>query len=68
MRPRRPSPWFSSEIRTTLNEFRGDPILGRYLKPFKPEARLGLAVVKPGDLAAVQALLAERGVELTQAH
>ena len=30
-----------------LNELRGDPILGRYLKPFKPEARLGLAVVKP---------------------
>jgi hypothetical protein len=29
---------------------------------------LGLAVVKPGDIAAVQALLAERGVELTQAH
>ena len=44
------------------------PILGRYLKPFKPEARLGLAVVKPGDIAAVQALLAQRGVELTQAH
>jgi len=51
-----------------LNELRGDPILSRYLKPFKPEARLGLAVVKPGDIAAVQALLAERGVELTQAH
>lgn len=47
-----------------LNELRGDPILARYLKLFKPEARLGLATIKPGDLAAVQALLAERGIEL----
>ncbi len=39
-----------------LNDLCGDPILARYLKPFKPEARLGLAAVKPGDLAALQAL------------
>jgi hypothetical protein len=51
-----------------LNELRADPVLARYLRPFKAEARLGLAVVKPGDVAAVQALLAERGVELTQSR
>jgi hypothetical protein len=49
-----------------LNELCGDPVLARYLKPFKPEARLGLATVRPGDLAALQALLAERGVDLVQ--
>ncbi len=46
----------------TLNELRSDPRLARYLKPFKPEAKLGLAVVAPEDVAAVSALLAERGV------
>ncbi len=49
-----------------LNELSSDPVLARYLKSFEPEARLGLAMVKPGDLAAVQALLAERGVDLAQ--
>ncbi len=47
-----------------LDELRSDPQLARYLKPFKPEARLGLAVVAPEDVAAVSALLAERGVEV----
>lgn len=47
-----------------LNELRRDPQLARYLKPFKPEASLGLAVVAPEHVAAVSALLAERGVEV----
>lgn len=48
----------------TLDELRRDPQLARYLKPFKPEARLGLAMVTPADMATVSALLVERGVEL----
>ena len=48
-----------------LDELRSsDPSLARYLTPFKPEARLGLAVVAPEDVAAVSALLIERGVDL----
>ncbi|MDQ1301091.1 MAG: hypothetical protein QG637_1012 [Chloroflexota bacterium] len=50
----------------TLNELRTDPTLARYIRPFKPDAKLGLAVVKPGDVAALQALLAERGINLTE--
>lgn len=50
-----------------LDELRADPLLARYLKPFKAEAKLGLAVVAPDDLAAVSAQLAERGVELSGA-
>lgn len=49
----------------TLNELRTNPLLARYLKPYKPESRLGLATVKPGDVAAVQMLLVELGVVVT---
>ncbi|MEZ4770159.1 MAG: helicase-associated domain-containing protein [Caldilineales bacterium] len=47
-----------------LDELRTDPMLARCLTPFKPEARLGLAVVAPDDLASLEALLEERGVEV----
>ena len=48
-----------------LDELRSsDPALARYLTPFKPEAGLGLAVVAPEDVAAMSALLIERGVDL----
>ncbi len=47
-----------------LDELRSDPQLARLLKPFKPEARLGLAVVAPQDVAKVSALLAELGVDV----
>lgn len=47
-----------------LNELRSDPVLASYIRPFKPDAKLGLAVVRPADMAAVQALLAERGISL----
>ena len=48
-----------------LDELRSsDPSLARYLTPFKPEAGLGLAVVAPEDVAAMSALLIERGVDL----
>jgi hypothetical protein len=50
----------------TLNELRTDPVLARYIRPFKPDAKLGLAVLKPGDVAALHALLAERGINLTE--
>lgn len=50
----------------TLNELRTDPILARYIRPFKPDAKLGLAVIKPSDVAALQALLAERGINLAE--
>lgn len=48
----------------TLDELRRDPRLARYLKPFKPEAKLGLAMVAPSDVAAISALLVERGVDV----
>ncbi len=47
-----------------LDELRSDPQLARLLKPFKPEARLGLAVLAPADVAKATALLSERGVEV----
>ncbi len=47
-----------------LDELCADPIVARYMRPFKPEAKLGLAVVKAADVAALQALLAERGINL----
>lgn len=49
-----------------LNELRNDSALARYIRPFKPDAKLGLALVRPGDVAAVQALLAERGIDLLE--
>jgi len=47
-----------------LNDLWNDPSLARLLKPFKPEARLGLAVLAPADVAAATALLRERGVDV----
>lgn len=46
----------------TLEELLADRELKRYLKPFKPQAKLGLATVRAEDQAAVQALLAAKGV------
>lgn len=50
-----------------LDELRNDAALARYLKPFHPEAKLGLAVVAPEDVAALSALLADRGVDVRAA-
>lgn len=49
-----------------LDELRNDPHLARSLKPFKPEARLGLAEVAPAAVAEVMALLADYGVDVSQ--
>ena len=49
-----------------LEELCADAALAPHLRPFKPEAKLGLAVVQPGDVAVLQALLAERGIDLAQ--
>ena len=46
----------------TLDELLADPELKRYLKPFKPRASLGLALVDPANLDTVTSLLSERGV------
>ena len=46
----------------TLDELLADPELKRYLKPFKPRASLGLALVDPENVDAVTGLLSERGV------
>jgi hypothetical protein len=46
----------------TLDDLLGDPELGRYLKPFKPRAGLGLALVAADDLTIAVRLLTERGV------
>lgn len=46
----------------TLDELLADRDLKRYIKPFKPRAKLGLATIRAEDQAAVQALLADRGV------
>ncbi len=47
-----------------LDELLHDSELARYLRPFKSEARLGLAVVEPARIDHVRGLLAERGVEV----
>jgi hypothetical protein len=47
-----------------LDELLQDGQLARYLRPFKPEAKLGLAVVEPARADHVRGLLAERGVEV----
>ncbi len=47
-----------------LDELRSDPALAACLKPFKPEAKLGLAEVAPNKVEMVTALLLERGVEV----
>jgi hypothetical protein len=46
-----------------LDELLADPAIARFVKPFRPEAQLGLATVAPEDVAAAWALLSERGVE-----
>jgi hypothetical protein len=51
----------------TLEELLADPALARVLKPWPPQAKLGMARVAPEDLAAVRGLLAERGVEVRDA-
>jgi hypothetical protein len=48
----------------TLEELLTDPALARVLKPWPPQAKIGMARVAPEDLAAVRGLLAERGVEV----
>jgi hypothetical protein len=48
-----------------LDELLGDLELARYLRPFRPEARLGLATIEPDAVEQVCALLAERGVEVS---
>ena len=47
-----------------LDELLKESELARYLRPFKPEAKLGLAVVEPNQIERVRDLLAERGVEV----
>ena len=47
-----------------LDELLQDSELARHLRPFKPEAKLGLAVVEPARVDHVRGLLAERGVEV----
>ncbi|MCC6190435.1 MAG: helicase-associated domain-containing protein [Anaerolineales bacterium] len=48
----------------TLAELLADPELAPLLKPFKPSTRRALARVRPEDLEALRARLAERGVDL----
>jgi hypothetical protein len=48
----------------TLEELLANPALARVLKPWPPQAKLGMARVATEDLAAVRGLLAERGVEV----
>lgn len=50
----------------TMEDLLADPALARVLKPWPPQAKLGMARVTTQDVAAVQALLAERGVEVSQ--
>ena len=50
----------------TLEELLADPALARVLKPWPPQAKLGMARVAPQDVAAVRALLAERGVDVSE--
>ncbi len=47
-----------------VNELCAESALAPYMQPFMPAANLGLAVVRSDDLAALRALLAERGVEI----
>lgn len=50
----------------TLDELLADLELKRYLKPFKPRASLGLALVDPANLDTVTSLLSERGVAVRE--
>ncbi len=47
-----------------LDELLQDSELARHLRPFRPEAKLGLAAVEPNQVEQVRGLLAKRGVEL----
>ncbi|MCX7670542.1 MAG: helicase-associated domain-containing protein, partial [Anaerolineae bacterium] len=51
---------------SVVNELCADPILAMYLRPFKPSAGLGLAVVRPEDVSLLRGLLAERGIDLIE--
>lgn len=48
----------------TLEDLLTDPALARLLRPWPPKSLSGMAQVAPADVAAVRALLAERGVEV----
>jgi len=50
-----------------LDDLLADPEIRPYLKPFKPRAKLGLAVIKLDNLEKIRELLALRGVELRSA-
>lgn len=52
----------------TLEELLADPAMARVLKAWPPQARLGMARVTTQDVAAVRALLAERGVDVSGAQ
>ncbi|MGC8781833.1 MAG: helicase-associated domain-containing protein, partial [Anaerolineae bacterium] len=49
-----------------VDELCADPVLANYMRPFKPTASLGLALVRPADIAVLRDLLAERGIELEE--
>ncbi len=49
----------------TLSELLDDPEIGPLLKPFTPPDLRALARIRPADLEKLRALLAERGIELT---
>ena len=48
-----------------LNELLQNRELAHHLRPFKPEAKLGLAMVEPDQIETVRDLLAKRGVEMS---
>jgi hypothetical protein len=47
-----------------VNELCADPEMARYMRPFLPQANLGLAVVSAQEVEVVRTLLEERGVSL----
>ncbi|MEJ5200278.1 MAG: helicase-associated domain-containing protein, partial [Anaerolineae bacterium] len=51
---------------SVVNELCADPVLSAYMRPFKPTAGLGLALVRPADVVVLRGLLAERGIELIE--
>jgi len=51
-----------------LDELLADPELADYLRPFKPEAKLGLATVNHDAIDSVRDLLAQRGVDVIGAQ
>ncbi len=51
---------------SVVNELCADPLFARYMQPFKPTANLGLALVRPEDVAVLRDLLAQREIELRE--